>query len=136
MVLDTSFVVDLLRERATGLNGPATRFLSLHRGDSVTLPLFCRCELELGAERSSNPGRERRALTAIIDLVNPIGPEPGFETVYARAAAALLAAGTPIPVMDLLIGVVALQHAEPVVTRDVEHFRRIPGLVVHGYREV
>jgi predicted nucleic acid-binding protein len=46
----------------------------------------------------------------------------------------MLAAGTPIPVMDALIGALALQHSEPLVTRDTEHFSRIEGLVVLDHR--
>jgi predicted nucleic acid-binding protein len=45
----------------------------------------------------------------------------------------LLRNGTPVPVMDLLIGVTAKRFAAPVLTRDVAHFKKIPGLVVEEY---
>ena len=50
-----------------------------------------------------------------------------------EVSAALLKNGTPIPVMDLLLGVTAKRFAALVLTRDVTHFRRIPGLVVEEY---
>ena len=59
----------------------------------------------------------------------------GFEVVYARVVSTLLSSGTPIPLMDALIGTLALQCSQAVVTREVEHFRRIPRLVVHDHRE-
>lgn len=135
MVLDTSFVIDLLRERAAGVDGPAASFLGRHRNATVSLPLFARCELELGAERSSDPQRERQALRELTELVTPIDPAPGFEVVYAQVVSRLLSSGTPIPLMDALIGTLALQYSQAVVTRDVDHFRSIPGLVVHEYRK-
>ena len=53
--------------------------------------------------------------------------------MYAEAAAALITAGTPIPVMDLLIGITAKTNGLPLLTRDNRHFHRIPGLVVEWY---
>ncbi len=38
-----------------------------------------------------------------------------------------------IPVMDILIGICAMQEGIPVLTRDIAHFSRIPGLVVEPY---
>lgn len=35
--------------------------------------------------------------------------------------------------MDLLIGVLAKMHGQILVTRDAEHFSRIPGLIVETY---
>ena len=38
-------------------------------------------------------------------------------------------------VVDLLIGTMAVQHAEPLVTGDMEHFGRIDALVLLSYRQ-
>lgn len=55
--------------------------------------------------------------------------------MYSQLASKLLSAGTPIPLMDLLIGTMAVQHAEPLVTGDMEHFGRIDALVLLSYRQ-
>lgn len=139
MMLDTSYVVDLLRERGQGITGPAIAFLARHQSEKLRMPLFTLCELQLGVERAGlgvgrgEEERELRALQSLAEFVETVYPEPGFSVMYARTVSRLLGRGTPIPVMDALIGSIALQHSERIVTRDVEHFRRIDGLVVLDY---
>jgi tRNA(fMet)-specific endonuclease VapC len=133
MMLDTSFVVALLREQRRQIRGPASSFLRQNQNVRLRMPLYAKCELELGAERSTHPERERRAVQSLTEFVEPVFPGPGFALIYAQTVASLLAAGTPVPVMDALIGALALEHSEPLVTRDAEHFSRIPGLVVLDY---
>lgn len=134
MMLDTSYVVDLLRERTADRPGPATSFLERHSAVKLRVAVFALCELELGVARASAPHRERRALEQLCEFVETVFPGTGFAPVYARVVASLLVSGTPIPVMDALIGTLALQHSEPLVTRDTEHFARIEGLVVLDHR--
>jgi hypothetical protein len=50
--LDTSFVVDLLRETTRGASGPASAFLEKHLDDELRMSLFVACGLSLGVERS------------------------------------------------------------------------------------
>lgn len=133
MMLDTSFVISLLRERRRRVDGPAVAFLRANPNARMRMALFTMCELELGAERSESPDKERAAIQTLTEFVEPVFPAPGFSLLYARTVAALLDAGTPIPVMDALIGCLALEHSEPLVTQDTTHFSRIPGLVVMGY---
>jgi len=75
MHLDTSFLVDLLREQRRGRFGPAC----------------------------------------------------------GRLLANLRATGMPIATMDLLVATAALLNEAPLVTRNVRHFARVPGLRVIGY---
>ncbi|MFW5689533.1 MAG: type II toxin-antitoxin system VapC family toxin [Spirochaetota bacterium] len=133
MMLDTSYIIDLLRER-TSRPGRATAFLERHAAVKLRMPLFVLCELELGVARAGDPQSERHALETLSEYIEPVFPAVGFAPIYAGVVAGLLAAGTPIPVMDALIGTVALQHSEPIVTRDTEHFSRIDGLVVLDHR--
>jgi predicted nucleic acid-binding protein len=41
--------------------------------------------------------------------------------------------GTLIGSNDLWIAATALEHSLPLVTRDIDHFRRIPDLQLIGY---
>jgi tRNA(fMet)-specific endonuclease VapC len=132
-MLDTSFIIALLREQRRQINGPAASFLRANQNAKLRMPLFAKCELELGAERSAHPERERRNVQSLTEFVEPVFPGAGFALIYARTVASLLAAGTPVPVMDALIGALALEHSEPIVTSDTDHFSRIPGLVVLDY---
>ena len=133
MMIDTSFAIDLMRERRRRRAAEAVAFLRANSAAKLRMPVFALCELELGVARSTDAARERAALRHLTEYVEVIPPEPGFAEIYARIAAALLAAGTPIPIMDALIAATAIQHAEPLVTRDTEHFCLVDGLTVLGY---
>ena len=86
-------------------------------------------------ESAVPPERPRKcgAISDFIQHLTVLYPDKAFPVLYAESAAALLSARTPIPVMDLLIGVTARIHGLPLLTRERKHFNRIPGLVVEWY---
>ena len=133
MFFDTCFWVDLLRERNRLERGPATRMLASLGETQVLVSVFVLCELRAGAESSENPQRELARISGLVEPHPVIYPDSAFAVLYGEVSAALLKNGTPIPVMDLLIGVTAKRFASPVLTRDLVHFRKIPGLVVEEY---
>ena len=130
MMLDTSTCVDLLREQAAGVPGAATRKLTSLGDARISLSLFTLCELESGAASSASPRHERERIRLLAARRSIVAPDERFVRLFGEAKASLRKAGTPVPVMDLLIGVSALQAGEPLLTRDPEHFRKIPGLAV------
>jgi tRNA(fMet)-specific endonuclease VapC len=131
--LDTCVWVDLLRERNRKEHGPATRMLASLGETEVLVSVFVLCELRAGAKVSANPRRELTQVSRLVESHPVIYPDSPFAVLYGEVFAALLKNGTPIPVMDLLVGVTAKRFALPVLTRDVAHFEKIPGLVVVGY---
>ena len=133
MVLDTSVCVDLLREAARKETGPAHRALKGVEEVRVYLTLFSVCELYTGIYLSRQPEGEQARVQSFIQHLTVLDPNVSFPILYGEAAAGLLSRGTPIPVMDLLIGITAKAHGLPVLTRDPTHFRRIPGLTVQSY---
>ncbi|MFB6294840.1 MAG: PIN domain-containing protein, partial [Candidatus Nanohaloarchaea archaeon] len=48
-------------------------------------------------------------------------------------SAELAGDGRMIDAEDIMIGAIALEHGEPVVTADADHFQRISGLDVETY---
>ena len=133
MLLDTSVCIDLMRDSSARRRGPAHRALERLGNTPLSISMFTVCELNTGAILSNRSGEEQRRVTDLIRNLTILYPDTSFAVLYGEAAAALLAAGTPIPVMDLLIGITAKSLGLAVLTRDVHHFRRIPGLVVEGY---
>ena len=133
MIVDTSFVVDLMRERHAGHGGAALRLLRRHATAKLRMPVFVACELELGVARSRDSRTEQQRLSALTEFMEIVYPQPGFATIYGGMVAILLQAGNPVPVMDALIACTAIQYSEPLITRDREHFARISGLVVETY---
>jgi predicted nucleic acid-binding protein len=60
---------------------------------------------------------------------------PDADTAWraARVSRALRASGTPIGDHDLWIAALALQRNDTVVSRNEQHFRRVPGLPFRSY---
>jgi tRNA(fMet)-specific endonuclease VapC len=131
--LDTSFVVDLLRERARGTEGPASVFLARHLDDELRTSLFVACELLLGVERSDRGAEERRRVEEILSVVAMTLPTAALAPVYGRVLASLQRRGEVIATMDLLIALTALVEGVPLVTRNASHFERLPDLRVLVY---
>ena len=48
--------------------------------------------------------------------------------------AALLNRGTPVGILDVLIGATALELGWPLVTSNLDDFQRIDGLVIESWR--
>ncbi len=133
MLLDTCFFVDLLREKARGQRGPATRRLESLGDTELEVSLFVLCELLAGAEMSRDPDHEIARIRALAESYPVVYPDQAFPALFAETLAALTRNGTPVPTMDLLVAITAKRLGVPVLTRDVEHFGKVPGLQVTSY---
>ena len=133
MFVDTSFIVELLREQNAGRRGPAVRTLESIRDLKLQMPVFVLCELRAGAAQSKNPGHESRRLERLAEYIQTVYPAEGFASAYAEVATHLRRQGTPIPLMDLLSAVLAKCHGAAILTRDVEHFSRVPGVEIRSF---
>jgi tRNA(fMet)-specific endonuclease VapC len=133
MFLDTTFCIDLMRERRRRIEGPATTKLRSLAQFPIYLSVFAACELHAGARMIKKPASELRRLQMFLELLEIVLPEPSFPVAYGEAEAQLRKKGRPIPTMDLLIGITAKVHGMPLLTRDSHHFGKIPGLVVETY---
>lgn len=132
MFVDTTFCIDLLRE---GHRGRGSAMAALERlGDTVLCAsVFVICELHAGARLSSHAQRELRSVERLVENLSVVYPDAFFPVAYAELEVQLRRRGTPIPTMDLLIGTTAQMLGMPLLTRDAEHYRLIPGLVVETY---
>jgi tRNA(fMet)-specific endonuclease VapC len=133
MFIDTSFCIDIIGKRQRGKQGPASRNLASLGETPLYMSLFVACELQAGARLSNNPNIELRKVEMFCELVEIILPDRTFAVAYGEAEAYLRQSGTPIPTIDLLIGVTAKQYGLPLITVDEKHFKRISGLVLETY---
>lgn len=133
MHLDSTFCIDLMRERSRGDEGPALRKLTALADIPLHVSLFVLCELQAGARLSLHPTRELCRVESFAEGLQTVYPDAAFAVAFGEAEALLRRNGTPIPVMDLLIGIQAKVHGRPLLTRDAGHFRLIPGLAVESY---
>ena len=132
---DTSYLVDLLRERQRDERGPAHGLLEgLPAEEEGCLSVHALCELLIGVELAQQPARERERVRHLVSSLSVALPdEDVFPETYARLLAHVQRRGTPVATMDLLIGTAAVQASAPLVTRNPQHFRPIPDLEVRTY---
>ena len=129
VALDTTFLIDPQNEpRRRGQPRGARRFLEAHKKTELLLPVVAQGEY---LEGFGDPlSVEARALIANLELLT-VDSKVAFE--YARVTRALRERGTMIGTNDLWIACTARTHELPIVTRNVDQFRRIDGLQVISY---
>jgi predicted nucleic acid-binding protein len=132
--LDSSLLIDLLRETARGQPGPAFEVMeSLPDAEVLAVSVHVVCELRAGAELAKRPLEEHEALDELLGGLLVAYPDDRFALTYARLLASLQKSGRSVGVMDLLIATAALIDDAPLVTRNVKEFSRVPGLRVIEY---
>ena len=132
--LDSSFLIDLLRETHRGRPGGALDFVEgLDATEVLAVSVHVACELMAGVELSRKPHKEIAELDALLSGVLIVYPDHRFAPLYGRLLAALQRSGRPGSAMDLLIATAAVVDDAPLVTRNVKDFARIPGLRVLEY---
>jgi tRNA(fMet)-specific endonuclease VapC len=133
MHLDTSFLVDLLRESRRQHPGPATAFLGTIEGEELRIGVHVVCELLAGAELARLSSVERQSVHRLCATLQTVYPDERFAVIYARLLAAQERARQRIATMDLLIATAAMVDEAPLVTRNARDFSRVPGLEVVAY---
>ena len=127
-LLDTNALSELLKRR------PHERFLGrLAEVEATRLvtSAICLFELRHGCRRRPDGRRlweriEREVVGRVTVL--PFGREEAFRAGDIQAD--LTTRGIPIGIEDVMIGATALVHGCRVVTRNVRHLARVPGLAV------
>jgi len=128
LILETTFLIDLEREHRHGTSKGAVDFLVKAESARLYLPAIVAGELAAGASMANRSKWE--AFLAPFFLL-PVTPEVAWE--FGRVARHLRGVGQLIGTNDLWIAATALANRMPVVTRNVEHFRRVPHLEVETY---
>jgi tRNA(fMet)-specific endonuclease VapC len=131
--LDTSFLVDVLRELGRQRPGPALRFLDDHPDDPIAVSAFVAAELWAGAELSARPAHERERVGRLLSALHVVYPDDRFPPTYGRLLASLTRAGRRIATMDLLIASAAVADQAALVTRNRSDFGRVPDLEILAY---
>jgi predicted nucleic acid-binding protein len=128
MILDTTVLVDLQRELRRGHAGPASRFLATSGETPLFISFVSVMEFAEGF-----PDDARDACERFLAPFRVLWPDPDTGWIAARISRTVGAAGRPIGDHDVWIAALALQHDRTVVSRNQEHFRRVPGLSYRGY---
>lgn len=129
MILDTSFLVDVLR----GAESVADLERELDERGTATVTSVTIMELTEGARSSDASDEERERVTELLDGLNQADFDAESAFLAGELNAELIRAGERIDVEDVMIGAIARTRDEPVLTRNEDHFDRIPELDVRTY---
>ncbi len=125
-VLDTNFLIYLLR------NKEAAEVADYYTNPkTTTITLF---ELYYGANRSV---KQKESISEINSLLKSVELLPFDKSAAEKAGeiqAGLMNSGIPIDIQDVLIAGIVMSRKEELVTSDINHFKRIPGLKCISWR--
>lgn len=131
MILDTSFVEDVAREDAAALEKAAQL---QDQQIPERLSVMTLYELYWGVGYVDRPQAERDEVDAILGTKEVYPVTPPIARKAGRIAGGLSRRGEPLnDPGDEIIGATGLVHEEPVLTKNVDHFERIPNLEVETY---
>jgi tRNA(fMet)-specific endonuclease VapC len=128
-MLDTDTCSYILRAHPSGARA---RFNRAAPGE-IALSTVVLAELFFGADRL--PGRSylREDIQRFADGVAVLAWDAAAADHYGRIRAHLEQRGKPIGAMDMMIGAHAKSVDAILVTNNLEHFRRVPGLKLENW---
>lgn len=129
MILDTSFLVDVLRGEASALEWEER----LDESEVGIVTAVTVMELWEGIHLADSTAAEREAVEGLLTGLL----HADFDRESARRAgetnAVLQEAGQSIDVEDVMIGAIAADRDEPVLTRNVDDFEQLPNVEIREY---
>ena len=127
-LIDTSVIIDLER-RGVSLHG----LKAVLAGPPFALASITASELLAGVYRADSTPRQQRRLEYVEAVLGGITVLPfdlNVARTHARLFAELAASGRQIGPNDLIIAATALTYGYDVLTHNLRHFDRVPGLIV------
>ena len=127
-MLDTDISRYIIKKRPESLLKNLEKY-----SQRICVSVITAAELVFGADRANRP-----ALTSLVrgflERLSVLDWTSAAVDHYARARTALERSGTPIGSMDLLIAAHALSQNCAIVTNNIKHFTRVPGLKVEVWQ--
>ena len=130
MLLDTSFVIDLLHGRESAVE----RIKSLEAeaiATNITTPSIF--ELFVGITLSKKPASEKKRIMDAIASWGTFPLDMKSAQIAGRVQGQLIGEGSMIDPEDAMIAGIAINNGETILTRNVKHFQRIPEVIVETY---
>lgn len=128
LILETTFLIDLERETARDEPGAAHRFLRSRENERLSITFVTAGELAAGASLS-----EPERWLGFVRRFQVLQASTEVCWQYGKLYRYLQTNGLLIAGNDLWIAATALAHELPLVTRNLRHFQRVPGLEVVAY---
>jgi tRNA(fMet)-specific endonuclease VapC len=125
-LLDTNICIFIIRKRSARV----LKEIRKQDPDNLCISTITVAELEYGCDRSTDPARNRLALTEFLSPFTILPFDGTAARAYGRIRTDLEAAGTPIGPTDLMIAAHAVSEKMTVVTNNTREFKRVNDLIV------
>lgn len=126
-VLDSDTCIYLLRG-----NELVLARLAGERGE-VSTTWITAAELYFGAAHSKAPRQNAKLVDAFLETLPVLGLDGLSARIFGEAKSLLERRGLRVPDADLLIGAIVAARQATVVTANVRHYARIPGVSVEDW---
>ncbi len=126
-VLDTDVCIEILRGN--------TRVIDRREclADNVATTWITACELFYGAAKSVAPEKNRELAEQLLASMEILGLDFGSAQVFGDVKSRLSKNGHVIADADLIMAAITLAAGASLVTGNLRHYSRIPGLVVEDW---
>ncbi len=126
-LLDTDTCIAILRGNAAVIERRAAI------SEDVATTWITAAELYYGAAKSTAPEKNRTVVMSFLATLPVLGLDETSVQIFGEAKALLERQGQRLADADLLIGAIAVVQSATVVTGNVRHYERIPGVTVESW---
>ena len=125
-MLDTNICIYVIKHKPESV----FRKLKKIKPEDVCISSITYAELAYGVEKSSQPERNRLALSMMLSSIEIVAFDDSAADEYGEIRAGLERKGTPIGSLDMLIAAHARSLGCTLVTNNTKEFCRVEGLEV------
>jgi tRNA(fMet)-specific endonuclease VapC len=129
MILDTSFLHDIMHGDEDALD----RAIEVENRHTVKLSSVSVYKLYYGVGYTDSTDEERQKVDSVIGSKHVLPADTEVMRKAGKMDGQLSRDGASVGQADIIIGATALLQDEPVLTRNVSEFERIPALDVETY---
>jgi tRNA(fMet)-specific endonuclease VapC len=132
VLFDSTFFISAERRGLTAKQTLAPLLVE-YPDQSLAISAITLMELSHGVERADTPRRAELRKQFLDQVISVLDVQPVTEEIALRSghlSGELMRSGVQIATADLLIGVTALHLQYSLVTRNLRHFDRVPGLTL------
>ncbi len=132
--LDTTILIDLAGRNSQRKQQATRKIEELARNaQTLATTRFNIAELYVGVARSRRPEEDERAVATLLSEFEVLEFNDAAARVFGAITGFLQQIGRPAGDMDVLIAATAMTYGHSLVTRNPQHFRHIPTLIVEDY---
>ena len=129
-LLDTDICSYIIRKRPKSV---IDKFKSIPLGD-IGISVITVCEFESGIPGSSNPEKLRSAIDTFLSPFSIVEYHQSDAQAFGKVDHYLQSKGIPIGDMDTLIASQAISRGLILITNNVKHYSRVPGLIYEAWK--